>query len=173
MPDAETSNTPAGLEGEDVRRHEPLPPAIGGAVAAINSDGTTELAHPIIFFDGVCGLCNRFVDFVIRRDRGGVFRFAPLQGTTAAERLTEADLRDLKTVILNDRESTYRKSAAVLRVLQGLGGFWRVAANILWFVPRPVRDVAYSWIASNRYAIFGKKETCRLPNAAERGRFFP
>ncbi len=128
-------------------------------------------SHPVIFFDGVCGLCNRFVDFVIRRDSRGVFRFATLQGETARERLAEADVRDLKTVVLIDREGTHRKSAAVLRVLGRLGGFWRGAAAVLWFVPRPLRDFAYSWIASNRYAIFGKKETCRLPNAAERGRF--
>jgi predicted DCC family thiol-disulfide oxidoreductase YuxK len=131
----------------------------------------TETAHPVIFFDGVCGLCNRFVDFVIRRDPDGVFHFAPLQGEAAAERLSEADVRDLKTVVVIDSSGTHRKSAAVLSVLRRLGGFWRVAAAALWFVPRPLRDLGYTWIASNRYAIFGKKETCRLPSASERARF--
>ena len=60
-----------------------------------------------------------------------------------------------------------------MRVLEGLGGFWRAAAGLLWIVPRPLRDIGYSWIANNRYAIFGKKETCRMPSAEERSRFLP
>jgi predicted DCC family thiol-disulfide oxidoreductase YuxK len=128
---------------------------------------------PVVFFDGVCGLCNRFVDFVIRHDSGGAFRFAPLQGETAHEHLTEADVRDLKTFVLLDGEGTYRKSTAVLRVLGRLGGFWRAVATVLWLVPRPLRDVGYACVARHRYAIFGKKEACRLPTLAERGRFLP
>jgi predicted DCC family thiol-disulfide oxidoreductase YuxK len=135
--------------------------------------GATEPGHSVIFFDGVCGLCNRFVDFVIRRDSQSMFHFAPLQGETARKRLTEADVRDLKTVALVDASGTYRKSAAVLRVLAGLGGFWRILSALLWAIPRPIRDLGYSWIAANRYAIFGKKEACRLPTTAERERFLP
>jgi predicted DCC family thiol-disulfide oxidoreductase YuxK len=132
-----------------------------------------ELPVPVVFFDGVCGLCNRFVDFVIRHDARGVFHFAPLQGETARECLDEADVRDLKTVVLLDGDGTYRKSTAVLHVLGRLGGFWRAVAAVLSLVPRPLRDVGYSWVARSRYAIFGKKETCRLPTPAERGRFLP
>jgi predicted DCC family thiol-disulfide oxidoreductase YuxK len=131
----------------------------------------TEAGHPVIFFDGVCGLCNRFVDFVIRHDRQGVFRLAPLQGETARDRLAEADVVDLKTVVLVDTSGTYRKSTAVLRVLGRLGTFWKIVAALLWVIPRPIRDLGYSWIAANRYAIFGRKETCRLPSAGERERF--
>lgn len=130
-----------------------------------------DSGHPVIFFDGVCGLCNRFVDFVLTRDPSGIFRFAPLQGETAHEELSPADITDLKTVVLIEGTQSYRKSNAVLRVLKGLGGFWRVVAALLWIVPRPLRDVGYSWIAANRYAIFGKKATCRMPKPAERERF--
>jgi predicted DCC family thiol-disulfide oxidoreductase YuxK len=133
----------------------------------------TELSTPVVFFDGVCGLCNRFVDFVIRHDARGAFHFAPLQGETARERLAEADVRDLKTFVLLDGEGTYRKSTAVLRVLGRLDGFWRAVAAVLWLVPRPLRDVGYSVVARYRYAIFGKKAACRLPTPAERGRFLP
>jgi predicted DCC family thiol-disulfide oxidoreductase YuxK len=170
MPDIELSVTHAS-EAEGKARPK-------GSVAAMTAeaslvpprDGATDPSHPVIFFDGLCGLCNRFVDFVIRRDSCGVFRFAPLQGETARERLAEADVRDLKTMFLIDREGTHRKSAAVLRVVVRLGGFWRAAA-LLWIVPRLLRDVGYSLIANNRYALFGKKETCRLPTPDERGRF--
>ena len=101
------------------------------------SVSATEAGHPVIFFDGVCGLCNRFVDFVIRHDRQGVFRLAPLQGETARDRLAEADVVDLKTVVLVDASGTYRKSTAVLRVLGRLGTFWKFAAALLWVIPRP------------------------------------
>jgi predicted DCC family thiol-disulfide oxidoreductase YuxK len=152
-------------------------PAISHAKLAENAaratleSRPTEAAHPVIFFDGVCGLCNRFVDFVIRRDPNGVFHFSTLQGEAAAERLDKADVRDLKTVVVVDSTGTHRKSAAVLSVLRRLGGFWGLAASALWLVPRPLRDLGYTWIASKRYAIFGKKETCRLPTATERARF--
>jgi predicted DCC family thiol-disulfide oxidoreductase YuxK len=143
------------------------------ASPARSTDRATEVVVPVVFFDGVCGLCNRFVNFVIRRDSLCEFRFSPLQGETARERLAAADVRDLKTVVLVDGEGTHRKSTAVLRVLGRLGGFWRAVAAVLRLVPRPLRDVGYSWIAGTRYAIFGKKETCRLPTPAERGRFLP
>jgi predicted DCC family thiol-disulfide oxidoreductase YuxK len=143
---------------------------IGGG---LGENRPTGVDRPIIFFDGVCGLCNRFVDFVVRRDSRGVFHFAPLQGETARHHLDEADIQDLKTVVLIDDAGTFRKSDAVLRILKQLGGFWRFVAAVLWAVPRPVRDLGYSWIAGNRYAIFGKKETCRLPTVAERERFLP
>jgi predicted DCC family thiol-disulfide oxidoreductase YuxK len=151
----------------------PRATAAGAASTASVAVNATDAGHPVIFFDGVCGLCNRFVDFVIRRDRQGVFRLAPLQGETARDRLAEADVVDLKTVVLVDASGTYRKSTAVLRVLGCLGIFWKIAAALLWVIPRPLRDLGYSWIATNRYAIFGRKETCRLPSAAERERFLP
>lgn len=144
------------------------PNAAAGQGAAVN-----PASGPVVFFDGLCGLCNRFVDFVLRHDSRGVFRFAPLQGETARALLAEADIRDLKTVVLSDGGHTYRKSTAVLRVLAGLGGFWRLVAALLWLVPWPLRDLGYVCVARTRYAIFGKKDSCRMPTPAERGRILP
>jgi predicted DCC family thiol-disulfide oxidoreductase YuxK len=127
---------------------------------------------PIIFFDGVCGLCNRFIDFVISRDSAGLFRFATLQGETARERLPEADL-DLNTMVLCDEQGIFRKSTAAVRILTRLGGVWGLCGTALRLVPRPLRDVAYSFVARNRYRVFGKKVTCRMPTTAERTRFLP
>jgi predicted DCC family thiol-disulfide oxidoreductase YuxK len=134
---------------------------------------STEAGGPIVFFDGVCGLCNRFVDFVLSRDRDGKFRFAPLQGETARASLDEFEIRNLNTVVVVDRGGKHRKSDAVIVVLRGLGGVWRVLAAILRFVPRPVRDFGYGTVARWRYVLFGKKETCRMPTPAERLRFLP
>jgi predicted DCC family thiol-disulfide oxidoreductase YuxK len=134
---------------------------------------TTQIVPggPVVFFDGLCGLCNRFVDFVLSRDRAGIFRFAPLQGDTAREYLNPADVLDLTTVVLLDEAGAHRKSEAVSRILQRMGGFWTFAGKLLRIVPRPLRDAGYSLVARNRYTIFGKKETCRLPTPAERSRF--
>lgn len=129
--------------------------------------------HPIVFFDGVCGLCNRFIDFTLRHDRRGVLRFAPLQGVTARDRLDAADVRDLNTVVFLDEQGAHRKSAAIIGVFSRLGGFWGAVSVLLRLVPRPLRDAGYSLIAVNRYAIFGRKETCRLPTPAEQSRFLP
>jgi len=145
----------------------PVPDSRGAKIEPGTADG------PVLFFDGVCGLCNRFIDFVITRDRAAVFRFAPLQGETARDQLPEADVRVINTMVLRDEQGVFRKSTAAVRVLMRLGGVWRILGGALWLVPRPLRDAGYSLVARNRYAIFGKKETCRIPTAAERGRFLP
>ena len=128
---------------------------------------------PIIFFDGVCGLCNWFVDFVMPRDRRPTFRFAPLQGETAREYLSAGEVSALKTVVLVDETGSYRQSTAVLRVLRGLGGSWPPVAAVLSVISTPLRDIGYRLLAQNRYRFFGKKEACRMPTAEERERFLP
>ena len=127
----------------------------------------------IIFFDGVCGLCNRFVDFVLPRDRRKRFLFSPLQGETAAARLDRADTERITSVVLLQDQKSYRKTAAVTRVLWGLGGVWAIFGGLLWIIPGPIRDVGYAPVAKLRYRLFGKKESCRLPTPEERARFLP
>lgn len=126
---------------------------------------------PVIFFDGVCGLCNAWVDFVLARDTRHRFRFGPLQGETAREWLKLPPDAALDSVTLVDTGGTYRKSAAVSRILIGLGGLWFLCGWLLWLIPRPLRDWGYDFVARRRYRWFGKKETCRLPTPAERERF--
>lgn len=134
----------------------------------------------VVFFDGVCGLCNRFVDFVLSRDRQGAIRFAPLQGETARRgvrgegRGASSETRSLDTIVWLDSSSReFVRSAAAVRVLWRLGGVWSLIGWLLWLIPRPLRDVGYRLVAANRYRWFGKKETCRLPSPAERERFLP
>ena len=128
-------------------------------------------ARPLLFFDGVCGLCNGFVDWVIARDPDAHFRFSPLQGATAAEQLPETDRTNLDSVVLVIDGSLFRASDAVIEILSRLGRSWRVLATLLRLVPRPLRDASYRLIAKSRYRIFGRKEMCRIPDAAERARF--
>jgi predicted DCC family thiol-disulfide oxidoreductase YuxK len=153
-------------------------PATAGAVLSSDLPAADRIesardVQPVIFFDGVCGLCNQFIDFVIRRDTAGTFCFAPLQGETARERLSAADTTDLATVVLLDETGTHRRSKAVVQILMRLGTGWKIAGVLLAVIPRPLRDLGYKLVARFRYALFGKKETCRMPTPEERLRFLP
>ena len=129
-------------------------------------------SHPIIFFDGVCGLCNRSVDLLLRWDAKGVLRFAPLQGTTAQTMLPEEQVRDLDSLVLKDAQGIHRRSDAALLALEHLGDGWR-GVGLLRALPRGLRDAVYGLVARHRYRWFGKRTSCRLPTAAERERFLP
>jgi predicted DCC family thiol-disulfide oxidoreductase YuxK len=122
----------------------------------------------IVFFDGVCNLCNGLVQFVLARDGAGKFRFASLQSTTA-RRLLGSDV-PRETIVLIDSGKTYVKSAAALRIARGLGFPWPILFGLV-VVPRPLRDWIYDWVARNRYRWFGKRDACMLPTPQTRGRF--
>lgn len=126
---------------------------------------------PVLFFDGVCGLCNHVVDFVLRHDRHGTIRVAPLQGSTAQQRLSDHDRTRLDSVVLLEGNRITRRSTAVVRLLMLTGGPWKVVAWMLWIIPRPLRDVGYRAVAAVRYRLFGRKESCRIPSPEERERF--
>jgi predicted DCC family thiol-disulfide oxidoreductase YuxK len=126
-----------------------------------------------VFFDGVCGLCNASVDFILRHDRRGAFQLSPLQGTTAQSLLPESLRERLDTLVLRTESGTFIRSAAVVRILWGLGGLWAVAGWLLWLIPKPLRDWGYRIVSANRIRWFGAKETCRIPTPEERDRFLP
>lgn len=126
---------------------------------------------PILFFDGVCGLCNGFIDYILARDGCEALCFAPLQGKAAAARgLAMNDWREASFVL---EEGGQRRvgADAVLRVLVLLGGGWRGFARVAGVVPASLRDRLYRGFARRRYGWFGAKEACRIPTPAERARF--
>ena len=124
----------------------------------------------VIFFDGLCGLCNGFVDFVMLKDKKQEFKFSPLQSDFAQSVLDPQDVTDLKSVVVRLEGKTYKKSAAVFKVFHELGGGWKILAG-LEVLPTPLLNWGYDLVAKNRYKLFGKKETCRLPTPEERQRF--
>jgi predicted DCC family thiol-disulfide oxidoreductase YuxK len=128
--------------------------------------------HPIVFFDGVCGLCNASVDRLLKWDQRGVLRFAPLQGITAANMLPPHMVQDLDSLVLLDDQGLHQRSDAALLALKYAGGPWRLLST-LRVVPRPLRDAVYGLIARRRYQWFGRKESCRVPGPHERERFLP
>ena len=135
-------------------------------------------ANPIVFYDGVCGLCNALVQFLLKRDRHARLRFASLQSDIAAKVLNRhginpKDLDTLHLVIDYERpaERVLNRSDAVLRAGRELGGVWTVLATIAQVIPRPLRDSVYRFVARNRYRVFGKYETCMLPDPSQQHRF--
>ncbi len=129
-----------------------------------------ESSKVILFFDGVCGLCNRFVDFVIRQDRRRKFYFSPLQSDFAKTVLGPELGTQLSTAYLSDGGKVFEKSDAIIRILVHLGGVWKLAGLGRW-VPKRIRDRMYDWVSAHRYAWFGKRNACRIPTAEERARF--
>lgn len=129
--------------------------------------------HPIIFFDGVCGLCNSFVDIIFKADKKGVFRFSPLQGETAKKYLSKQPEEPGEwSIVYIDENNIYEQSDATLTILERLGGIWGLL-SIFSFLPRGFRNYIYRFVAVNRYKIFGKRDTCRIPTEEEKARFLP
>jgi len=125
----------------------------------------------ILLFDGVCNLCNGFVQFVLERDPTGKFVFASLQSEIGQSLLEQYKLsKALRTVVLIDKDKSYTQADVPLLVAQRLGG-WLKIFYIGWFIPRGIRNSLYNAVAANRYYIFGKKEQCILPKPAWRHRF--
>ena len=124
----------------------------------------------IVFFDGFCGLCNGFVDWLIKVDKKDLFLFAPLQGNTARKRIPHQVNKDIDSIIVYNNEQFYVKSSAVKRILGLLGFPWNCFV-VFFFLPLKMTDWFYDLVARRRYSFFGKKETCRVPGEKEKLKF--
>ena len=132
----------------------------------------TELNFPVLLFDGVCNLCNASVQWVLKRDKEGKFRFAALQSETGRMLLARFGLATEKfdTVVLVAGDRIFTRSDAALELLRRLGRPW-AWAYILRVIPRAWRNWAYDWVARHRYQWFGREESCWLPRPEWKGRF--
>jgi predicted DCC family thiol-disulfide oxidoreductase YuxK len=126
----------------------------------------------LILFDGVCNLCNASVQFVIRHDRAGKFRFAAIQSEIGREIFQRhgLDPANLQTFVLITDGRIFVRSDAAIEVVARFGGAWRLL-RIFSLVPRSVRDAIYSFIAQNRYRWFGRQEVCMVPTPEIKERF--
>ncbi len=125
----------------------------------------------IILFDGICNLCNKSVQFIIRNDKKNKFVFASLQSEIATQLLREIDIKNsLDTIILLKGKSHFVKSDAVLEIAKNLGGVWALFYAFKIF-PKFLRDAAYTYIANRRYSWFGKRKSCMLPSRDLRYKF--
>ncbi|MCC7532909.1 MAG: DUF393 domain-containing protein [Bacteroidia bacterium] len=123
---------------------------------------------PIVFYDGICGLCNWCVQFLLKWDKKSVFTFCSLQSKSAAKFL--GDNYSTDSIVLYYNGKVYNKSTAVLNIVVLLGGLWKVAF-LFKVIPKFLRDFIYDWIAVNRYRWFGKLDACKLPDKETHNRF--
>jgi predicted DCC family thiol-disulfide oxidoreductase YuxK len=127
----------------------------------------------LILFDGICNLCNGFVNFIIDRDKKGVFMFGTLQQERVKDMLEIMGLQNYRqSVIYIESGKTYTESTAALKILKKLGGLWSMA-YVFVLIPKFIRDFIYRLIARNRYKWFGKRARCRMPESEITARFIP
>ena len=128
--------------------------------------------HKIILFDGVCNLCNSFVNFVIRNDKKDQFRFAALQSDIGKTYISKFNIDATKTdsILLIDRDKIYIKSTAALYISKSLSGGYPLLFGFM-IIPNLIRNWVYDIVARNRYKWFGKKETCMIPTPELKDKF--
>lgn len=130
---------------------------------ALNPTGGHGVAanFDIVFYDGHCGLCHHLVRFILAKDRQGIFRFAPLQGSFFRKTFSEQIRPNLPDSILlrTAAGEVLVHSTAAVYILKRLGGMWRITGLLLGWIPESLRDRAYRFIAAIRYRIFGRRET--------------
>jgi predicted DCC family thiol-disulfide oxidoreductase YuxK len=126
----------------------------------------------ILLFDGVCNLCNGFVQLTIKHDPAAKFRFASLQSEQGQALLKEfgLPLNDFDSFVLIKGDQYLLKSTAALNVLKELAGFLKMFYFFI-IIPKPIRDFMYHLIANSRYRIFGKRDVCMIPTPELRDRF--
>jgi predicted DCC family thiol-disulfide oxidoreductase YuxK len=128
--------------------------------------------HAILLFDGVCNLCNGFVNFVIDNDPEAHIKMAALQSEDARPYLEAfgEDPEALDSVVLIENGRLYRRSTAALRAARYLKMPWPLFYAFI-AVPPPLRDAIYDWVAEYRYEWFGTRDSCRMPTPEVQAHF--
>jgi predicted DCC family thiol-disulfide oxidoreductase YuxK len=134
--------------------------------------GQVNDASNIIFFDGVCNLCNFWVKYVIKNDPDADFYFSSLQSDFAASFLEEKNMKhDFETIILYSEGKFITESDAVVTILNKNGGFNRFLSKLIRPIPLSIRNGLYRYIARNRFRLFGKRDRCMIPGDDVKKRF--
>ncbi len=129
-------------------------------------------ARRIILFDGVCILCQRFVDFIIKHDPSAKIKFSAIQSERGIKLLKQAGFLHGQTefiVYLREGEC-FSKSLAILELMSDLGGIWKLFYGFI-ILPKFLRDFFYDFLAKRRYWFFGRMDSCMIPSTENRIRF--
>jgi len=126
----------------------------------------------IIFFDGVCNLCNFWVNYVIRNDPDEFFCFTSLQSDFASSFLKQNKINsDFETIILYSEGKFFKESDAIISILYKIRGFNRVLSILIKLIPLKIRNSLYRFISRNRYPLFGRRDHCMVPSHNIKNRF--
>ena len=126
--------------------------------------------YPIVFYDGVCGLCNRSVQFILKHDKKSKFHFATLQGEVAKRFLTEEQRVQLNSVVVKSRDRIFKESGAFFEIMGNLGGWPSYMLMFSW-LPSKFTDRIYRYVAERRYKWYGKLDNCPVPEPKVKERF--
>ncbi len=132
-----------------------------------------EEGKKIILFDGVCNLCNGAIQFVIKRDKKDTFRYAPLQSDIGEQMIAERGINTSKTdsiILVEPGVAYYIKSDAILQISSEFGGLWTLFSILKW-IPTPIRNAIYDFVARYRYRWFGRKDACMIPTPELQAKF--
>ncbi len=126
----------------------------------------------IILFDGICNFCNYWVDFIIKRDKDKTLKFATLQSDAGKKIANQfmIENKNIDSIIFIKGRNYFARSDAVLEIAKELKSVWKIL-YLLKVIPRHLRNFIYDLIAKYRYAIFGKRNSCRVPSSEEISRF--
>lgn len=141
-------------------------------IKQMNNQPYIPSGKKLILFDGVCNFCNFWVNFIISRDQKDIFRFASLQSEVGKTILNYLNLstENFDTFVLIEGKHFYFKSTAALKVIKNINGWLKVLYPLI-LLPKFLRDSVYNLIAKNRYKIFGRSDTCRVPTESEKSKF--
>jgi len=134
---------------------------------------TVEKDKKVILFDGICNLCNSSIQFVIKRDRKDVFRYAALQSEIGQELIRERNIDTSKVdsiILIDPGVAFYTKSDAALKIGLSFGGIWTLL-NVFNLIPSSLRNIVYDFVAKNRYRWFGRKDACMIPTPELKAKF--
>ncbi len=132
----------------------------------------TDISQKIVLIDGVCNLCVAVVHFILKNEKNHDIKFASIQDSIGAKSMQKYGLAkdDLSSVVLIKNNQIYQYSDAALEISKDLKAPWSLLSYFR-FLPKPIRDFFYNIIATNRYKIFGKKDSCFMPTAELKKRF--
>ncbi len=126
----------------------------------------------VVLFDGTCNLCNGVVQFILKRDKAGVFKFASLQSNYASKFIScsTSAAANLSSILFLKAGKKFDKSTAALHIAKELPGFWPLLYGFI-IIPKFIRDWVYDWIAKNRYKWFGRQKSCWVPTPELKSKF--
>lgn len=128
------------------------------------------MTDKVVFFDGVCNLCNSWVQWLIKRDKKNALHYSSLQSQYASQNVTDSEILTSDSIVFFINGVFYTRSSAVFQILKQLGWPYRLAL-VFYVVPRFIRDFVYNIVAKNRYKWFGKRATCMVPDASLKLKF--
>ena len=127
----------------------------------------------IILFDGVCNLCDKSVQFIIKHDKKDVFRFVALQSDLGKKIIKHIGIDTTKTdsiILYQPGMAYFYKAEAALKIAKELGGIY-IILSLFSVLPNSLSNLVYDWIAKNRYKWYGKKDECMIPSPELKAKF--